>query len=626
MSSNKKRTLELLAPARNDSVAISAILAGADAIYIGASSHGARRVAANSIDAIRRVVDAAHPYRAKVYATVNTLVYDNELIKVERLIGQLYRAGVDALIVQDMGLLRLDLPPIELHASTQCDIRSVEKARFLADVGFTRLVLPRELSLEETRAIHEAVPATELEEFIHGALCVSYSGDCRASYMTCGRSANRGECAQICRLPFTLTDSQGRVLAKDRHLLSLRDLNRSDSIADMARAGVSSFKIEGRLKDENYVRNTVAWYSRILDRVVENSQGLYERQSTGRSHEGFTPDPERSFNRGFTTYFLNGHMPSSGLASLDTPKAIGRPVGTVTQCDRRTITARLTATLTNGDGLGYFDASGRFCGFRLNRVDGSRLYPASPCDIPAGTLLYRNRDKEWDDIISGAKASRTIAVDMELRIAADTLVLSLSDERGLSISATAQGLELSPAVTPQEAPRRRVLEKLGDTRYRARQVIDLVGPLFIPASVLTSLRRRAVEMLDQTAGVTYPFRYRLPEKADAVYPTTTLTIHDNVANRKAAEFYRSHGVTTITPAVETSSTADKRQETHVMCTRYCLRRELGKCLLTPEGRRWGGGGSLYLQAKGGDQRFRVDFDCRRCGMDIYTCPDERSRL
>ena len=250
MNKDKKRTLELLAPARNDSVAISAILAGADAVYIGASSHGARRVAANSIDAIRRVVDTAHPYRAKVYVTVNTLVYDNELADVERLIYQLYRAGVDALIIQDLGLLRLELPPIELHASTQCDIRTVEKARFLADVGFSRLVLPRELSLDETRAIHEAVPSTELEAFIHGALCVSYSGDCRASFMTCGRSANRGECAQICRLPFTLTDPQGQPLVRDRHLLSLRDLNRSDSIAEMAAAGVSSFKIEGRLQDE----------------------------------------------------------------------------------------------------------------------------------------------------------------------------------------------------------------------------------------------------------------------------------------------------------------------------------------------------------------------------------------
>ena len=618
MNKDKKRTLELLAPARNDSVAISAILAGADAVYIGASSHGARRVAANSIDAIRRVVDTAHPYRAKVYATVNTLVYDNELADVERLIYQLYRAGVDALIIQDLGLLRLELPPIELHASTQCDIRTVEKARFLADVGFSRLVLPRELSLDETRAIHEAVPSTELEAFIHGALCVSYSGDCRASFMTCGRSANRGECAQICRLPFTLTDPQGQPLVRDRHLLSLRDLNRSDSIAEMAAAGVSSFKIEGRLKDEGYVRNAVAWYSSILDRVVDNSGGLYQRQSFGRSRQGFTPDPERSFNRGFTTYFLTGRAPSSGIASLETPKAIGRPVGTVTRCDRRSITARLTTTLANGDGLGYFDNSGRFCGFRLNRVEGSKLYPATPRDIPPGTLLYRNRDKEWDDIITSAKASRTIAIDMLLEMAGDTLVLSLSDERGLRVSATLPDLDLSQAVTPQETPRRRILEKLGDTIYRPRQVSDLVGPLFIPASALTALRRRAVELLDKSAAATYRFRYRLPEKADALYPSATLTMRDNVANRAATEFYLSHGVTSIAPAIETDTPADSGKGVHVMSTRYCLRRELGRCLLTPEGRRWGGGGSLYLVATGSDQRFRVDFDCKRCGMDIFT--------
>lgn len=605
-------TLELLAPARNADTAISAILAGADAVYIGASSHGARKEAANSIEDIRRVVDFAHPYNAKVYATVNTIIYDRELRDVERLIYDLYHAGIDALIVQDMGILRMDIPPVELHASTQCDIRTADKARFLADVGFTRLVLPRELSLKEIGEMHAAVPGTELEAFIHGALCVSYSGDCRASYMTGGRSANRGECAQICRLPYTLTDSHGHTLVKDKHLLSLRDLNRSDSIGAMADAGICSFKIEGRLKEEGYVKNTVAWYSRILDKVVAASDGRYRRLSIGRSDAGFNPSPEKSFNRGFTTYFLAGHAPIKGIASLDTPKATGVAVGKVKRCDGKTIIADLTHPLANGDGLGYFDITGRFQGFRLNRAEGSRLYPASPRAIPAGTTLYRNRDKEWDDAISSAKTTRTIRVDMVLRtIGNDRIALELTDKGVDSVTATAQIASLSAAVTPQEAPRKQILNKLGGTIYRAGEIIDLAGQVFIPASLLAALRREGLALLDKAHAITYRYGSRLPENREAKYPSPRLTCRDNVANRLAEAFYRSHGVTEITPAVEVKRPDE--EETLVMTTRYCLRRELGKCLLTPQGKEWPDT-PLYLQS--GNTRLKVEFDCTRCGMRI----------
>jgi len=603
--------LELLAPAKNADTAISALLAGADAVYMGASSHGARKEAANSIDDIKRVVDFAHQFNSKIYATVNTIVYDRELSDVERLITSLYHAGVDALIVQDMGILRMDIPPIELHASTQCDIRSVDKARFLADVGFTRLVLPRELSLKEIEEIHTAVPGTELEAFIHGALCVSYSGDCRASCMTGGRSANRGECAQICRLPYSLVDRNGRTLVHDKHLLSLRDLNRTDSIGAMADAGINSFKIEGRLKEEGYVKNTVAWYSRILDRVVSESAGRYRRLSIGRSNAGFTPSPDKSFNRGFTTYFLSGHAPVKGIASLDTPKATGTPVGKVKRCDGKVIIADLNTQLANGDGLGYFDNEGRFQGFRLNRAEGGKLYPASPRNIPTGTTLYRNRDKEWDDAISSAKTTRTISVDMVLRTAGnDRVVLELTDEGGNSVTATSDAA-LSDAVTPQEAPRRQILNKLGGTIYRAGKIIDLAGQVFIPASLLTSLRRQAIAQLDSARRMTYRFGTRLPENREAKYPVSSLTYHDNVANHLAEEFYRSHGVTDIVPAVEVKRPSD---ETMVMSTRYCIRRELGRCLLTPQGRQWPDG-PLYLQ--NGPLRLRIEFDCQRCGMNIY---------
>ncbi len=606
------RYLELLAPARNADTAISAILAGADAVYMGASSHGARKDAANSIDDIRRVTDFAHQFNAKVYATVNTIIYDRELRDVERLITDLYHSGTDALIVQDMGILRMDIPPIELHASTQCDIRSVEKARFLAEVGFTRLVLPRELSLKEIEEIHSAVPDTELEAFIHGALCVSYSGDCRASFMTGGRSANRGECAQICRLPYTLTDSRGRTLMEDKHLLSLRDLNRSDSLGAMADAGVCSFKIEGRLKEEGYVKNTVAWYSRILDRVVGESGGNYRRLSVGRSNAGFNPSPDKSFNRGFTTYFLSGHASVKGIASFDTPKATGTPVGKVKRCEGKVIIAELSAQLANGDGLGYFDGEGRFQGFRLNRAEGQRLYPASPRTIAPGTVLYRNRDKEWDDAIASARTTRTISVDMVLRtVGSDRLALELTDECGTSVTATATVGQLQQALTPQEAPRRQLLGKLGGTIYRVGKIIDLAGGVFIPASALAGLRREAVALLDKARVMTHRFGLRRPENPDAVCQSASLSYRDNVANHLAEEFYRSHGVTEIVPAVEVESPDD---ETLVMTTRYCLRREAGKCLLTPQGRQWPDT-PLYLRS--GNISLRVEFDCRRCGMRIY---------
>ncbi len=600
-----------MAPARTVDIAVSAVLAGADAVYIGPESHGARRAAANTVDDIRRLVDLAHPYGVRVYATVNTLVYDNEIAGVERLISSLYDAGVDALIVQDMGILRMDIPPIDLHASTQCDIRTPEKARFLADVGFSRLVLPRELSLDEIRAIHEAVPATELEAFVHGALCVSYSGDCRASLMAGGRSANRGECAQICRLPYDLVDGSGRVLVKGKHLLSLRDLNRSHAVGDMAAAGVMSFKIEGRLKEEAYVRNTVAWYSRIMDRMVET--GGYRRTSDGHSRPGFNPAPEKSFNRGFTSYFLTGKAPARGVASVDTPKAVGETVGKVRSCSPRCIVVETSVKLANGDGLGYFDRTGVFRGFRLNRVDGERLYPAAPQDIPAGTVLYRNRDKEWDDEISSAQTERYIKVDMVLRHVPDgRMSLALTDESGCSVEVVTAETFADVAVTPQEGPRRRILDKLGGTRFKAGKIVDLAGNVFMPASRLASLRREAVDLLESARRMAYRRRTRLPENVGAIYPAEVLTVHDNVANRLAEEFYHSHGVRVMERAAEVERPCG---ETQVMTTRYCIRKEMGRCLRDGRSAKdWPS--ELYIVAPSG-VRMRVGFDCGRCGMNLY---------
>lgn len=609
--------LELLAPARTADIAVAAITAGADAVYIGASSHGARRAAANSVAEIGRVCEFAHHFGAKVYATVNTIVYDDEIRSVESLVGELYRAGTDALIVQDMALLRMDLPPIELHASTQCDIRDAVKARFLAYVGFSRLVLARELSLKEIAEIHAAVPDTPLEAFIHGALCVSYSGDCRASFVATGRSANRGECAQICRLPFDLIDAAGRPLVRGKHLLSLRDLNRSSVMPELAAAGVSSFKIEGRLKDEAYVRNTVGAYSRILDRLVAESDGRYVRQSSGTVRLGFNPSLDKSFNRGFTPYFLTGRAPAKGMASMASPKATGTKVGTVTACNQKFITARLDANLVNGDGLGFFTPAGIFSGFRLNRVEGNRLFPATPQSVPVGTTLYRNRDKEFDDQIASSKSSRTLSVDMSLHVKApDRVMLEMTDERGVSASVvTVLDAPLQTAVTSQNGPRRKILDKLGATVYRAGRIVDLAGDYFIPASALAALRRDCVEALERASRMTYHYAYRRPEKPDAALPQgTCLTVHDNVANRLARSFYTDHGATEIGAAVETGGNS---REAPVMTTRYCLRRELGRCLRDPEGRQWKG----PLTLVSGPLKLRADFDCRNCRMNLYHISD-----
>lgn len=616
------RSLELLAPARDREVAIAAIDCGADAVYMGGPDHGARAAAANSVDDIREVCRYAHRYRARVYVTFNTLIYENELAQARETVRALFAAGVDALIVQDMALLRMDIPPIALHASTQCDARTVDKVRFLAALGMSCVVLPREMSVAEIRAVHEAVPDVRLEAFVHGALCVSYSGDCRASLVNGGRSANRGECAQICRLPYDLTDADGNVIMANRHFLSLRDMNRMARLGELADAGVSSFKIEGRLKDKDYVMNTVAAYSTALDAVVAARPELYRRASAGRSAAGFTPDVDSTFNRGYTDYLITRRPGSAGgkslhMASMLTPKWVGTPVGTVTQVRSRMVTARLTAPLSNGDGLGYFDSDGRFSGFRVNRVDGNVLHLAAQVDLRPGTRLYRNASKAFSDALEAARPHRSLAVDMRLRRTLTGVSLTLTDERGCSATA-AVDCELSAAQKPQRAVRAAQLGRLGDTIYALRRLDDdLSDAQFLPVSVLAALRRRAVAALDNAAAATYAFEYRRPEDPDAPLWSDTLTFHDNVANSLARALYTSHGATEIAPAMECDMPAPDT-ETHVMTCRYCLRRELGACLrestkALPD--------TLVLRPRvPGVRPLLLRFDCRRCLMTVHTLP------
>ncbi len=610
------RKLQLLAPAKNATIAIQAILHGADAVYMGASSHGARVAAANSIDDIKHVADFAHLFGAKLYVTVNTIVYDNELRNVEKLIKGLYHAGTDALIVQDMALLQLDLPPIALHASTQCDTRTPAQARFLQDAGFSQIVLPRELSPDEIKEFSREVEVP-LEAFCHGALCVCYSGDCRAGFMATGRSANRGECPQMCRLPYDLIDGTGRKIIKNKHLLSLLDLNRISLLSEMADAGVSSFKIEGRLKDETYVKNTVAAYSKALDSIIAASDGRYSRSSYGRADITFTPDLNRGFNRGFTTYIFPPDK-AVKMAGLDTPKMVGIRIGTVSKISKGYIDLSLErgVKLANGDGLGYFRTDGSYDGFRINRAEGTRIIPASmPDGLRVSSTIYRNSDKIWNDAMSRETARRTIPLSMTLRaVSSRVIALDLKDLRGCAAtSSVVTDQPLQQAHTPQGQQRQRVLEKLGDTHFHLDTLDDRVdSSLFIPASILASLRRNAITALETSWHAKRPTEKRRPHKNIIPLPEgTEITYRHNVANRLAEDFYRSHGATSIQKAVEVSR---PDTEIQVMECRYCIRRELGYCLRTPKGKDLTP--PLTLDT-GRGTRYAVDFDCSRCIMSLH---------
>lgn len=612
-SNDKPRKLELLAPAKDCEIAREAIIHGADAVYIGADAFGARAAATNSTADIARLVDFAHAYNARIYVTLNTLIYDSELAKAERLIRDIYRAGADALIVQDMSVLRMDIPPIALHASTQCDTRTPAKARFLEDCGFSQIVLARELSFGEIKQISQAT-TVPLEAFVHGALCVSYSGDCQASLLSTGRSANRGECAQMCRLNYRLTDSEGNPLAADAHYLSLRDMNRLDRLGDLADAGVSSFKIEGRLKDSAYVRNVVAAYSLALDKLIAASDGAYVRASSGEVSLSLQPDVERSFNRRFTNYFLDGR-PTNGqkMSSLDSPKWIGNKVATVIRANGNRIEVNAIEKLSNGDGLGYFGADGKFKGFRLNRVEGRTIHTLSPLGIAPGTVLYRNRDKRLDDQMTSPTAERRIRLDAMLRrVDSRRVALQLTDENGLRAEATAE-IDFQRARTPQSDNRRRTLAKLGDTIFKLRKFDDLTGDMdFIAASQLADLRRSAVALLIDTRKAAYSFDYRRPEQSDIEpFKAEALDYHDNVANRLSEEFFRSHGIAVAQRALEASNPRQDK-DFRVMKTRYCLRRELGACLRSPSARKLPT--PLFLHSA--DITFRLDFDCSNCEMHV----------
>ena len=588
---------------------MAAINCGADALYVGAARFGAREAAGNPLGDIEQLVRYAHRYWAKVYVTVNTLLYDSELAEAEELIDQVYQAGADALIIQDAGLLELDLPPLPLIASTQMHNHTPERVAFLEQVGFQRAILARELSLDQIRTIR-AQTQIELETFIHGSLCVSYSGQCYLSYAIGGRSGNRGQCAQPCRRAYSLIGADETTLVHNRYLLSLRDFNLGNSLADLIDAGVTSFKIEGRLKDKAYVMNVVGHYRGLLDTIL-NKRALRPAAS-GTVQLDFEPDPLKTFNRSYTSFFIKGR--GAPVASNDTPKSIGEPLGKIISIDRRSLTLEPSASvLHSADGLCFFNATKELDGTIVNRVEGSRVFPDRLAGLAPGMQLYRNHDHIFLDQLQKSKVERTIAVDFRLESSPAGVRLSVQDEDGNQAQVDL-ALELEPARQPDPARQaiERQLRKLGGTGFVCRSVEILLPAVpFLPVSELNQLRRAAIAQLTIVREQNRPRPSRSPVRNAVPYPQKSLTFEGNVLNQKAVDFYRRHGVEAIEPAAESGLDMTGRK---VMTTKYCLRYQLNACprqtnaVKLPE--------PLKLVDEQGNS-FPVRFNCVDCVMEIY---------
>jgi putative protease len=639
--------LELLAPARDADIGIAAVDHGADAVYIGGPGFGARDKASNTVPQIERLVRHAHRFHARIFVTLNTILRDDELEPARRLAWQLYEAGADALIVQDMGLLELDLPPIQLHASTQTDIRTPAKARFLQDVGFSQMVLARELDLGEIRAIADRTQDAVLEFFVHGALCVAYSGQCFISHAHTGRSANRGSCSQECRLPYTVTDAAGRVVAHDSHVLSLKDNDQSANLEALIDAGIRSFKIEGRYKDLATVKNATAHYRLLLDAILERRPQL-ARASSGRCTFTFEPRPDQGFNRGGTDYFVNGRK--ADIGAFDTPKHAGVAAGHVAAVAPGHFdvdTGDASVRLHNGDALTWLDLQGELHGVQVNVAEplGGTLWRVVPNLAPAveggghavrgpqdtrslkdlrrGTAVSRNRDMAWERLLARRSAERRIAVDLTLATwrrdgAPAGLELALHDEDGVTASVRA-ALALEPArdAARAEATLHEQLARLGATDYSARRVRLATGQAwFVPMSALNALRRDATAALDAArARALRRLPRAAPVEPPVPYPEDTLTYLANVYNGRAADFYARHGVKVIGAAYESHETLG---EVSLMITKHCVRYSLSLCPKQARGVT-GVQGTLRaepLVLQHGEDRLTLRFDCKPCEMHV----------
>jgi putative protease len=616
-------TLELLAPAKTAAIGREAILHGADAVYIGGPSFGAREKAGNSVEDLASLVEFAHRFHAKIFVTLNTILHDAELESARKLAWECYDAGVDALILQDMGLLQLDLPPIDLHASTQCDIRTPEKARFLAEVGFSQLVLARELTIQEIAKVRAAVPAdTVIEHFIHGALCVAYSGQCNISHAHTGRSANRGDCSQACRLPYTLEDNKGQIVAFDKHLLSVKDNNQSDNLRALIDAGVRSFKIEGRYKDAAYVKNITGHYRQLLDEILSERPELHAA-SSGKTKLLFTPNPDKTFHRGATDYFSQGRK--ADIGAFDTPTFVGLELGTVTQVGDKWFEMESNEDLANSDGLNYLYKR-EVIGLQANVVERKgkvwRVFPNEPMHTLHGLrpnlAISRNRDHAWEQALNKKSAERRISLYATFSETAEGFALTLQDEDGISVNATAV-IDKQPAKNPEEAATsvHEHLARFGNTDFELHELtINWKQPWFIPSSLANKLRRDAVEQLEAARLAAY---IRLSRKGTveppAKYPEESLSFLANVYNKAAIDFYKKHGVQLIAAAYESHK---EEGEVSLMITRHCIRYSLSLCPKQAKGV-IGVQGQVRAEPMtliNGSERLRLEFDCKACEMHV----------
>lgn len=600
------RKIELLVPAKNLETGIAAVNHGADAVYIGAAQFGARQAAGNSVEDIAHLVEYAHIFGVKVYVTLNTIIKDEEVAEVEKLVASLYDIGVDALIVQDMGILKMNIPPITLHASTQMDNRNSDKVKFLSRVGFPRVVLARELSLEQIAEIHRENPATELEVFVHGALCVSYSGQCYASEHCFGRSANRGACAQFCRLSFDLVDSDNNIIVHDKHLLSLKDMNRSDYLEELLDAGATSLKIEGRLKDLSYVKNITAYYRAKLDALFLRRKE-YVRSSYGTVYPQFTPAPEKSFSRGFTDYLLkNG---KDDMTSFETPKSKGEYMGRVKFVSRNyfTVTGK---DFNNGDGACFVSKNGKLCGFRVNRVEGNRIFPQTMPQVETGDELYRNYDCDFERQLSRPDVARRLKIKLYFSDSDDGFVLRAMDETGCETV-----LEKTVAKDVARSPQREniisQLKKWGNTPYEVEEVfVEMQNEWFVPSSLLSDMRRMLCDKMTQ-GKMSRHCEEKFVNGGDVEYVFQSLDYRGNVSNAYARKFYKEHGVKDIAPAYELAPV----EKATVMFCKHCIKYSMGWCSKS-------GGTSPYKEpyyiVSGDGRRFKLHFDCKECMMRVVA--------
>ncbi len=620
------KTIELLAPAKTAEIGRQAIVHGADAVYIGGPAFGARDKAGNGIADIAALVEFAHRFRVRIYVALNTILHDAELEPARQLAQDCWNAGVDALIVQDMGLLELDLPPLDLHASTQCDIRTPRKARFLADCGFSQLVLARELSLKEIAAVRAALPDdVVVEHFVHGALCVAYSGQCYISHAQTGRSANRGDCSQACRLPFTLKDAQGRVVAFEKHLLSLKDNDQSANLLPLIEAGVRSFKIEGRYKDAGYVKNVTGHYRKLLDAIFE-AHPEFAPASSGRVTLRFAPNPDKTFHRGSTDYFTHGrHADPSHIVAFDTPAFVGLPLGKVTQVGADSFDIATRETLSNGDGLAWLfkRAAAGTQANRVERIDAThwRVWPNDPIDklsgLRPGLYVNRNRDQAWEQALTKDSAERRIAVDARIVETADGFALTLTDQDGIAATATLV-LDKQPARQDNAiGTLHEQLRRLGGTDFHLRDfTADWAQAWFLPGSAANALRRDAVAALVAARAAAYVRPLRRPAVVPpAPYPADSLTYLANVYNAAARRFYAKHGVRLIAAAYEAH---EETRDVPLMITRHCLRHAFNLCPHQAKGVT-GVQGQVRAEPMTlvqGNEALALVFDCRACEMHV----------